>query len=134
MLLVQRALLRYDRSDEFVAFFVLEFLTDYHFTTRAERMQMLFLLDRVLHHGAERSFHSDLNPFYRLAKACLAAFRYGAYVERWLLCFSDEEVAAAKVIIGSTRRPPCKDDMRKVIGDLQDLGAKRRRVMGSLRP
>ena len=74
-----------DGSEEFCAFFSLDFMTDYHFNTDAERLQVLFLLDRVCHRAANnghdvRRHNPLLAPFGRFAKACLDAFRRGSSV------------------------------------------------------
>jgi hypothetical protein len=123
-----------DGSDEFSAFFALDFMADYHFTTDPERLQVLFLLDRVFHRIANkghniRRHNPLLNPFHHFAKACLDAFKSGAPVRQCLLCFSAEEEAAAQHILSSTRRLLDRGAVGVVLCDLQRLRVERKRVV-----
>ena len=126
-----------DGSEEFCAFFSLDFMTDYHFNTDAERLQVLFLLDRVCHRAANdghdvRRHNPLLAPFGRFAKACLDAFRRGSSVPRHLSVFSAEEEAEAQRVLSSSRRLPDREAVRGVLRDLQRLRSERARVMREL--
>ena len=121
-------------SDDFCAFFALDFMAHYHFTTDAERLQVLFLLDRVFHRVANkghnvRRHNPLLDPFHRFARACLDAFKSGAPVRRCLMCFSAEEEAAAQGVLSSTTRLPDREAVEIVLADLQRLRAERIRVL-----
>ena len=130
-MLVSKAILwSNDGSEEFSAFFTLDFMALYHFTTDVERLQILFLLDRVFHRVAHNGYdirrHNPLlAAFHRFAKACLDAFQHGASVRRCALCFSAEEEAAAQHVLSSTRRLPDRRALRAVLGDLQRLRAEK---------
>jgi len=137
MLVCKAILWSNEGSEQFSAFFSLDFMALYHFTTDAERLQVLFLLDRVFHRVAHngydiRRYDALLAPFFRFARACLDAFKHGASVRRCLACFSAEEEEAAKRLLSSPRRIPDREALCVVLRDLHRLRGERRRAVRAL--